>query len=76
MVNGMAGVRKLVLRDPERFVGAVAEKLLMYGIGRNVQYYDQPAVRKIVREAAASNDYVRVAGAGRGQERAVPDESR
>jgi hypothetical protein len=28
----------------------------MYGIGRNVQYFDAPAVRKIVREAAA-NDY-------------------
>ena len=35
----------------------MAEKLLMYGIGRNVQYYDAPAVRAIVREAAASNNY-------------------
>ncbi len=56
VVNGMAGVKKLVLSDPQRFVGAIAEKLLMYGIGRNVQYYDQPAVRKIVREAAAGNN--------------------
>jgi mono/diheme cytochrome c family protein len=56
VVNGMAGVKQLVLSDPQRFVGAIAEKLLMYGIGRNVQYYDQPAVRKIVREAAASNN--------------------
>jgi mono/diheme cytochrome c family protein len=56
VVNGIAGVRQLILRDPERFVGAVAEKLLMYGIGRNVQYYDQPAVRKIVHSAAANNN--------------------
>jgi hypothetical protein len=56
VVNGIAGVRQLILRDPDRFVGAVAEKLLMYGIGRNVQYYDQPAVRKIVHQAAASKD--------------------
>jgi mono/diheme cytochrome c family protein len=56
VVNGVAGVRQLILRDPERFVGAVAEKLLMYGIGRNVQYYDQPAVRKIVHSAAANNN--------------------
>jgi mono/diheme cytochrome c family protein len=56
VVNGIAGVRQLILRDPERFVGAVAEKLLMYGIGRNVQYYDQPAVRKIVHAAAANNN--------------------
>jgi hypothetical protein len=28
----------------------------MYAIGRNVQYFDKPAVRKIVREAA-DDDY-------------------
>ena len=55
VVDGLAGVKNLVLKDPQRFVGAVTDKLLMYGIGRNVQYYDAPAVRKIVREAAASN---------------------
>jgi hypothetical protein len=27
----------------------------MYGIGRNLQYYDAPAVRGIVHEAAANN---------------------
>ncbi len=55
VVNGIQGVRDLILRDPERFVGAVAQKLLMYGIGRNVQYFDIPAVRKMVREAAAGD---------------------
>ena len=33
-----------------------AEKLLTYALGRGVEYYDQPVVRKIVRQAAA-NDY-------------------
>jgi hypothetical protein len=28
----------------------------MYALGRNLQYYDQPSVRAIVRGAAASND--------------------
>jgi mono/diheme cytochrome c family protein len=56
VVDGVEGVKKLLLKDPERFVGAIAQKLLMYGIGRNVQYFDAPAVRKIVRDAAA-NDY-------------------
>jgi mono/diheme cytochrome c family protein len=55
VVNGVQGVRDLILRDPERFVGAVAQKLLMYGIGRNVQYFDAPAVRRMVREAAAGD---------------------
>jgi len=55
VVDGLAGVEALILADPERFVGAVTEKLLMYALGRNVQYYDLPAVRAIVREAAPSD---------------------
>jgi mono/diheme cytochrome c family protein len=55
VVNGVAGVKAMLLRDPERFVDAVTEKLLMYGIGRNVQYFDRPAIRKIVRDSAASD---------------------
>ncbi len=53
--DGVAGLKQMLLRNPERFVGAVTQKLLMYAIGRNVQYYDQPAVRAIVREAANDN---------------------
>jgi hypothetical protein len=46
-------VQQLLLRHPELFVSAFTEKLLMYALGRNVQYYDAPAVREIVRSAAA-----------------------
>jgi hypothetical protein len=53
--DGMAGLKQALLRHPEQFVDTVAEKLLMYGIGRNVQYFDRPAVRQIVRESAQSN---------------------
>jgi hypothetical protein len=49
--EGMAGLKKELLRHPEQFVGAAAENLLMYAIGRNVQYYDQPSVRQIVKAA-------------------------
>jgi hypothetical protein len=55
-LDGMAGLKKALLRHPDQFVGAVAEKLLMYAVGRNIQYYDQPAIRGIVREAAAGNN--------------------
>jgi hypothetical protein len=55
-LDGMAGLKKALLRHPDQFVGTVAEKLLMYAIGRNIQYYDQPAIRGIVREAAAGNN--------------------
>jgi mono/diheme cytochrome c family protein len=54
VVDGIAGVKQLVLADPERFVSALTERLLMYALGRNIQYYDLPAVRAVVRQAAGS----------------------
>ncbi|MGD8339452.1 MAG: DUF1592 domain-containing protein [Gammaproteobacteria bacterium] len=56
VIAGVEGIRGLLLDDPERFVSAVTEKLLMYALGRNVQYYDRPAIRAIVRRAA-EDDY-------------------
>ena len=53
--DGMAGLKAALLSHPEEFVSTVAEKLLMYALGRNVQYYDQPAVRAILRESARNN---------------------
>jgi len=53
--TGMAGLRKALLAHPEQFVNTITEKLLMYAISRNVQYYDAPWVRAIVRDAAKSN---------------------
>ena len=52
VVDGVEGVKRLLLKDPERFVSAVTEKLLMYAVGRNIQYYDRPEIRAIVRDAA------------------------
>ena len=48
-------MKQNLVRNPEEFVSATAEKLLMYAIGRNVQYYDRPALRAIVRTAASHN---------------------
>ena len=56
VVDGVEGVKALLLAKPELFVGALTEKLMMYALGRNVQYYDAPAIRRIVRESAANHD--------------------
>jgi hypothetical protein len=53
--EGRAGLRDLLLDRPDDFVGTVTEKLLMYALGRGVEYYDGPAIRKIVRDAAGDN---------------------
>ena len=53
-VNGLAGLRALLLDDPEQFPRTLTEKLLSYALGRRLEHFDRPAVRQIVREAAAS----------------------
>ena len=55
-VDGPASLRTALLKRPESFVTTVTEKLLTYGLGRGVECYDAPAVRRIVREAA-DDDY-------------------
>ena len=55
MVSDPAGLKQVLIGHPEQFVSTIAEKLLMYGLGRNLQYYDAPAVRAIVHSAAAKN---------------------
>ncbi len=52
-VERLPGLRELLLADPEAFPRTVTEKLLAYALGRRLEYYDQPVVRKIVRDATA-----------------------
>jgi hypothetical protein len=53
--DGMAGLKASLLSHPDEFVATLASKLLMYGTGRNVQFFDEPVVRAIVRESAREN---------------------
>jgi hypothetical protein len=46
---------RAALENSDLFVTTLVEKLLTYGLGRGVEAYDQPAVRAIVRDAAASD---------------------
>ena len=49
------GLEQALLKRPEIFVGTFAEKLLTYALGRGVEYYDAPAIRRIVRDARAKD---------------------
>ena len=51
-IDGPAALRKALLARGDVFVAAMTEKLLMYGVGRETKYYDMPAVRTIMRDAA------------------------
>jgi mono/diheme cytochrome c family protein len=52
--QGAVEFRQVLLSHSEQYIRTLTEKLLTYALGREVQYYDAPAVRKITREAAAS----------------------
>jgi len=54
-LQGVTGLRKLLLDRREQFVGALTEKLMEWGLGRGVEYYDYPAIRKITRDASATD---------------------
>jgi hypothetical protein len=54
--EGPAELQKALLKDPEVFVNAFAQKLLTYALGRPTDYYDMPTVREIVH-SAENNDY-------------------
>ena len=53
--QGPAELRKILLSHPEQFAAVVTEKLLTYALGRGAEYYDEPAIREILRDAAANN---------------------
>jgi mono/diheme cytochrome c family protein len=51
-VSNPSDLRKALEGRPDQFVETITEKLMTYALGRTVEYYDMPAVRKIVRDAA------------------------
>jgi hypothetical protein len=55
-IEGPEDLRGVLLSRPGQFVQALTTKLMMYALGREIEPYDMPQVRAIVR-AAAKNDY-------------------
>jgi hypothetical protein len=56
VLKGPAGLRDVMVGKDEEFVLNLIKKLLTYAAGRGIEYYDQPAVRQVAREAAP-DDY-------------------
>ena len=54
--EGFADLRDWMAGRPNQFAHTLTEKLMTYALGRRVDYYDQPVVRRIVREIA-EQDY-------------------
>ena len=52
---GFADLRDWMSRRPEQFSHTLVEKLMTYALGRRVEYYDQPTIRAIVRQASEAD---------------------
>jgi hypothetical protein len=55
-IVGPIALRQALLRRPDQFVQALTQKLMMYALGRELEYPDMPQVRAVVR-AAENQDY-------------------
>ena len=54
--DGPSAFRDALLRQSDTFLGALAERMLTYALGRGVEPHDMPAVRSILRETAADGN--------------------
>ncbi len=54
-VTGPADLRAALTARQDQFVQTLTEKLMTYGLGRSLEYYDMPAIRAIVRDGKATN---------------------
>jgi hypothetical protein len=55
VLHGPADLRRYLTRRPDQFPTTVARRLMMYALNREIEYFDMPQVRQIVRDAAANN---------------------
>jgi hypothetical protein len=54
-IDGTTGLRDAFVRYTPQFVRVIADKLMIYGLGRGTEYFDMPEIRAIVRDAEKNN---------------------
>lgn len=54
-VDGVLTLRNALVSRPELFAGTLTQKLLIYALGRGLDYRDMPTVRAILRDASRDN---------------------
>ena len=55
-MTGPAGLRAALLKHQDMFILSFTERLMTYSLGRRVEPFDMPAIRKIIRDAAKDNN--------------------
>ena len=54
-IDGVGELREQLAARPETFARTFTEKLMMYAVNRQLEYFDMPQVRAVVRRAAKDN---------------------
>ncbi|MEO8308900.1 MAG: DUF1592 domain-containing protein [Pseudomonadota bacterium] len=54
-LSGVGDLRRVLLSHSDDFVTSISERLLQYALGRRLEYYDQPAVRRIVADSRSEH---------------------
>jgi hypothetical protein len=55
-MEGPGGLRAALLKHQDMFFTSFTESLMTYALGRRIEYYDMPAIRKIIRDAGTNNN--------------------
>jgi mono/diheme cytochrome c family protein len=55
VLHGPADLRRFLNQRADQLPTTVTRRLMMYALNREIEYYDMPQVRQIVREAATKN---------------------
>jgi mono/diheme cytochrome c family protein len=56
-VNDPSDLRKALMTRPDQFAQTFTEKLMTYALGRGIEAYDMPSVRKIVKDSKRDSNY-------------------
>ncbi len=56
-MNGPEGLVQAMLKHQDTFLRVFTENLMAYGLGRQIEYFDMPAVRAIIRHASANGNH-------------------
>jgi hypothetical protein len=51
-MDGPVGLRSALMKHQDMFMLSFTERLTTYALGRRVEYFDMPAIRKVIRDAA------------------------
>jgi hypothetical protein len=57
-LDGPASLRAALVGHKDVFLETFAENLMMYALGRRIEYYDMPTIRSIARAAGRNDNHV------------------